>query len=135
MGWKTCIATVRQHLQCALIGEKASFDKHTYTPYSWEGHHSSGAAHLEEICHHLRAYAHCNGRAVHAEIRTALAEEKKIPSRAFYLEEIFHHLRAHACCDGRAVLQAGAAVHLNQPHIQIFIHYKVIPKQLVTVRP
>ena len=49
------------------------------------------------------------------------------------LKEVFHHLRTHAGCDRGAVLQAGAAVHLNQPHIQVLIHHKVIAKQLMTV--
>ena len=49
------------------------------------------------------------------------------------LEEVIHHLGAHAGGDRGAVLQAGAAVHLYQPHIQGLVHHKVIPKQLVTV--
>lgn len=52
-----------------------------------------------------------------------------------HLEQILHHLSTHTGCDGCAVLQAGAAVHLYQPHIQVFIHHKVIAKQLMTVGP
>ena len=50
-----------------------------------------------------------------------------------YLEEVVHHLGTEACGDGGGVLQAGAAVHLNQPHIQSLVHHKVIPKQLMAV--
>ena len=51
------------------------------------------------------------------------------------LEEVVHHLGAEAGGDGGAVLQAGAAVHLYQPHIQRLVHHKVIPKQLMAVGP
>ena len=51
------------------------------------------------------------------------------------LEEVVHHLGAEAGGDGGAVLQAGAAVHLYQPHIQSLVHHKVIPKQLMAVGP
>ena len=51
------------------------------------------------------------------------------------LEEVIHHLGTEASSDRGAVLQAGAAVHLNQPHIQRLIHHKVIPKQLMAVGP
>ncbi len=51
------------------------------------------------------------------------------------LEEVVHHLGAEAGGDGGAVLQAGAAVHLDQPHIQSLVHHKVVPKQLMAVGP
>ena len=60
----------------------------------------------------------------------------QIPQRCgVNLKEVFHHLRTHASCDRGAVLQAGAAIHLNEPHIQVLIHHKVVPKQLMTVGP
>ena len=51
------------------------------------------------------------------------------------LEEVVHHLGAEAGGDGGAMLQAWAAVHLYQPHIQSLVHHKVIPKQLMAVGP
>lgn len=54
---------------------------------------------------------------------------------AWYLEEVVHHLGAEAGGDGGGVLQAGAAVHLYQPHIQGLVHHKVVPEQLMAVGP
>ena len=51
------------------------------------------------------------------------------------LEEVIHHLGTEAGGDGGAVLQAGAAVHLYQPHVQGLVHHKVVPKQLMAVGP
>ena len=52
-----------------------------------------------------------------------------------YLEQIIHHLGTEAGSDRSGVLQAGAAVHLYQPHIQSLVHHKVITKQLMAVGP
>ena len=52
-----------------------------------------------------------------------------------YLEQVIHHLGTEAGSDRSRVLQAGAAIHLYQPHIESLVHHEVIPKQLMAVGP